>query len=352
MNSNKNTNKNTNRNTNTNKNTNKNIPFLLKPAGKDYLWGGRRLKDEFAKETELYPLAETWECSTHPDGPSIVGSGSFAGKTLTEVLKMHPEYLGTHPGAHAGAPGELPILVKLIDAKKDLSVQVHPDDAYAAEHENGSMGKSEMWYVLDAERDSKLVYGFRHDMNKRVLERSLENGTVEKYLQKVQIKKDDVFFIEAGKVHAIGAGALVAEIQENSNLTYRMYDYNRQDKDGKRRELHIKKALDVVDLKGNEEPRQPLRVLNYKRGSATELLCRCRYFQVERQLINTERCRIMADCRTGSNSFQVLLCTDGCGILFSEGSDICFFKGDCIFIPADSVPLKLHGKAQLLKISC
>ncbi len=325
-------------------------PFLLKPAGKDYLWGGNRLNDDFSKEIDLHPLAETWECSTHPDGPSTVASGEHAGKLLTEVLKEHPEYLGTHPRTK----GELPILIKFIDAKKDLSVQVHPDDAYAMEHENGSLGKTEMWYVLDASKDAKLIYGFYHDIKKETLKKSLEQGTVEKYLQKVTIKKDDVFYIEAGKVHAIGAGALVAEIQESSNLTYRMYDYHRVDKNGKPRPLHIDKALDVADRKGSAEPRQPMRVLRYRKGCASELLCRCKYFQVDRQLFNTERCREMADFQTESNSFQVLLCTSGCGVLFEEenGEFITFFKGDCIFVPANSIPLKIHGRAQMLKVSC
>lgn len=324
-------------------------PFLLKPAGKDYLWGGNRLNTDFGKEIDLEPLAETWECSTHPDGPSTIASGVYEGKLLAEVLKIHPEYLGTHPHTE----GELPILIKFIDAKKDLSVQVHPDDAYAKKYENGSLGKTEMWYVLDASRDAKLVYGFYHDMEKEVLRKSLEKGTVEKYLQKVSVKKDDVFFIEAGKVHAIGAGALIAEIQENSNLTYRMYDYNRTDKNGRRRTLHIDKALEVAELKGSAEPRQPLRVLKYKRGYASEFLCRCKYFQVERVLLNTEQCREMADFQTGSNSFQVLLCTKGCGTLFEDkGEQINFFKGSCIFVPANSIPLKIHGKAQFLKVSC
>ena len=214
-------------------------PFLLTPAGKDYLWGGNRLKTEFNKEIDLVPLAETWECSTHPDGPSVIVTGTHAGKTLAELLKEHPEYLGKHPGTE----GELPVLIKFIDAKKNLSVQVHPDDDYARTYENGQLGKTEMWYVMDAAPDAQLVYGFNHDITKEQLRQSLKDGTVEKYLQKVKIQKDDVFFIEAGTVHAIGAGALIAEIQESSNLTYRLYDYNRVGKDGKLRELHIDKAL-------------------------------------------------------------------------------------------------------------
>lgn len=327
----------------------KRTPFLLKPAGKDYLWGGTRLRDDFSKEIDLEPLAETWECSTHPAGPSVVANGVFEGRKLGEVLKMHPEYLGTHPRTK----GELPILIKLIDAKENLSVQVHPDDAYANANENGSLGKTEMWYVVDALKDAQLVYGFHHEMNREVLKKSLEAGTVEKYLQRVKIQTDDVFYIEAGTVHAIGAGALIAEIQENSDLTYRLYDYNRVDKNGKERELHIKKALDVANLHASRQPRQPMRVLNYTPGCASELLCRCKYFQVERVLINTERCREMVSYRTEENSFQVLLCTKGCGVLSQEqGESFNFFKGDCIFVPADSVPMKIHGKAQLLRVGC
>ena len=142
-----------------------NIPFLLRPSGKDYLWGGSRLNDEFEKEMELSPLAETWECSTHPDGPSYVVGGKFNGMKLKDVLKEHPEYLGER---HKGAT-DLPILIKFIDAKKDLSVQVHPSDQYAREHENGQLGKTEMWYVLDAGKDAKLVYGLKQDSSKTEL---------------------------------------------------------------------------------------------------------------------------------------------------------------------------------------
>lgn len=334
----------------TKRNTNlKSEPFVLRPVGKDYLWGGSRLNDDFSKQIAMEPLAETWECSTHPDGPSLVGSGRYEGRTLSEVLKENPQYLGTHPRTK----GELPILIKFIDAKQDLSIQVHPDDEYARIHENGSLGKTEMWYVLDASKDASLIYGFHHDVDRETLRKSLLEGTVEKYLQKVKICKDDVFYIEAGTVHAIGAGALIAEIQESSNLTYRMYDYDRIDKNGQKRPLHLEKALQVADLKGRESPRQPMRVLRYKRGYATELLCRCRYFQVERLLINTERCRQMAVFRTESNSFQVFLCIGGCGVLFDEiGTRINFFKGDCIFVPADSVPFWIHGRAQMLVVGC
>jgi len=330
----------------------KSKPFLLAPAAKDYLWGGNRLNDEFEKNIDMTPLAETWECSTHPDGLSMVASGEYEGMSLADVLKTHPEYIGSHP--YENSPNgrlELPILIKFIDADKDLSVQVHPDDEYAYKNENGQLGKSEMWYVLDAKKDSELVYGLERSLDKEEIRRRILDGTLEECLQKVPIEKDDVFFIEAGTIHAIGAGALIAEIQENSNLTYRLYDYDRVDKNGKKRELHTEKALDVSNLSKGVKPRQSMRVLKYKKGCATELLGRCRYFEVYRMLLNTERVRDCVSYSTDQKSFRVLLCTSGCGVInMDDGDSINFFKGDCIFIPAESVNMRLHGRAQLLEV--
>ena len=324
-------------------------PFLLRPAAKDYLWGGRRLNDDFGKDIPLSPLAETWECSTHPDGPSTVASGPMAGRTLSALLRQAPGLLGARPGPDGG----LPILIKFIDAARDLSVQVHPDDAYAREHENVPNGKTELWYVLDAAPGASLIYGFSRDMTARAVRRAVEQGTVERCLQRVPVHKDDVFFIPAGTVHAIGAGALIAEIQQSSNLTYRMYDYGRTDRSGRRRPLHLDKALAVADLHARPLPRQPLRVLRYRPGCASELLCRCRYFQVERLLINTARCRSMARLAAEPDRFAVLLCVDGCGTLFwGQGSALRFCKGDCVFVPAGAPPLHLHGQAVLLRVTC
>lgn len=335
----------------TNKNTpcnTGNRPFLLSPAGKDYLWGGNRLNDEYGKQIPLSPLAETWECSTHPAGLSRAASGEYRGKTLRAVLQAHPDYLGAHP---ASTP-ELPILIKLIDAKKDLSVQVHPDDAFARIHENGQLGKTELWYVLSAEPGARLVYGFSRPMTPDGVRRAVRDGTLEDCLNTVPVRPDDVFLIEAGTVHAIGGGVLIAEIQESSDLTYRLYDYDRLDKFGRRRELHLEKALQVADLSAAVPPRQPMRVLRYSPGHAEELIGRCRYFQVERHLLNTSEHRQMASLQSGSLSFEVLLCMDGCGVVFFEDEALPFFKGDCLFIPAESVPMRLHGKASFLRVSC
>ncbi len=325
------------------------FPFLLKPVGKDYLWGGSRLKDDFAKEVPISPLAETWECSVHPDGPSMVASGRFCGKSLAEVILEHPEYMG---GRYAGKK-EFPVLIKLIDARESLSIQVHPDDDYAAKHENGALGKTEMWYVLDASENSEVILGFRRNIKKEHLKSILESGRIEQYLQKVKICKDDIFLVKAGTVHGIGAGSLIAEVQENSNITYRLYDYNRTSKDGKKRKLQVDKAVNVIRIEEDETTNQRMRVLKYSRGCAEELLCRCRYFQVGRLIVYTERHREMYQLETDCDSFQVLLCIGGCGTVFGEsGHWVHFIKGDCIFVPAGSGLLRIHGRAQILKVTC
>ena len=222
---------------------NKNEPLLLRPSGKDYLWGGSRLNDDFEKNIDLIPLAETWECSTHPDGPSYVVGGAFDGQELAEVLKTHPEYLGErHKGENT-----LPILIKFIDAKKDLSVQVHPTDAYAQEYENEQLGKTEMWYVLDCEPGSTIIVGQRaHDRAEAA--QMIEDGRWDDMLNVLPIHKGDFFQIDSGTVHAIKTGTLILETQQSSDVTYRLYDYDRPGTDGKLRPLHIEQSLDCIDF--------------------------------------------------------------------------------------------------------
>ncbi len=318
------------------------IPFLLKPVGKNYLWGGERLKKDFNKKIDISPLAETWECSTHNDGISIVSSGKYSGKNLKEVLKENPEYLGKY----ANSDGELPVLVKLIDADKKLSVQVHPDDKYARTHENQPNGKNEMWYVLDSKPDSKLVYGFNKPVTEEELKIHLESGTIEPYLNQIPVKKGDVFFIKAGTVHAIGEGLIIAEIQQSSNLTYRLFDYNRTDSDGNKRELHIQKALDVIktDVKIPENQKHYI-------SENRELLLNSEYFEVIRLIVNPETDLKINSDEKFKDTFQILLCIDGKGEINTDsGEKIPFIKGDCIFIPADSVCTSIKGSAELLEI--
>lgn len=319
-------------------------PMLLKPVGKDYLWGGTRLKEEYNKDIDLTPLAETWECSTHPDGKSIVANGEFKGKALADVIKEHPEYLGTK---HDDIK-ELPIMVKLIDAKEKLSLQVHPDDKYSFKHEK-QRGKTEMWYVLDAEPGAKLMYGFAHPVNKDILKYAVEDGSLSKHIQKVKVQKNDVFFIPPGTIHAIGAGILIVEIQQCSNVTYRVYDYNRIDKNGKKRQLHFDKAIDVMNMEVSKDIRQNPRILHYYPGCSRELLCRCKYFEVERiQVSEGFEFSVM------DTSFQILMIINGMAVLNYSNTDkpLSISKGDCLFLPSALGRCSINGRVELLKIRC
>ena len=323
-------------------------PFLLRPAVKKTLWGGSLLKTEYGKQAVFDDIAEAWECSTHPDGVSVVASGAFYGQKLSQVLQTHPEYLGSHPHA----VGELPILVKFIDAEKDLSIQVHPDDEYALEHES-SLGKTEMWYIVKARPGAQLIYGFNNDVNYSIVSQALANNSIMKYLRKVDVHAGDTFFISAGTVHGIGAGNLLVEVQESSNVTYRLYDYDRLDKSGKKRELHLDKALAVANFKSSNSPRQPMHIIKYSKGCATEFLHRCRYFQVEKIMLNTSEIQQGVCFAADSLSFMVLVCIAGSGrMLLNDSSELKINKGQTIFFPAESEVVEVFGKLEFLQIRC
>lgn len=215
----------------------------LKPSCKDYLWGGTRLRTEFGIEYDRDPLAESWELSCHPDGPSYIANGMYAGKTLQEYIDIKgKEVLGLNCRRFR----DFPILTKFIDAKQSFSVQVHPSNRYALKNE-GQYGKTEMWYVMDADPGAYLYYGFKTEISKEEFAKRIEEDTLLEVLNAVLVQKGDVLFIESGTIHAIGAGILIAEIQQNSNVTYRVYDYGRVGKDAKKRDLHIEKALAVTN---------------------------------------------------------------------------------------------------------
>lgn len=316
----------------------------LLPAGKDYLWGGTRLRDEYGKKIDLTPLAETWECSVHPDGPSTVENGEFKGRNLAAVLEEHPEYLGSKV-----QDGKMPVLVKFIDAKQDLSVQVHPNDEYAKEHEHQN-GKTEMWYVIDADEGAELIYGFQHRVTPEILRDAVTKGTLDKHLQKTEVHKGDVFYVPAGTVHGIGAGILIAEIQESSNVTYRVYDYDRIDKTGKKRELHFDKAIQVMDMGVAPDAKQKSRMVKYYAGCSRELLCRCKYFEAERIQVTKGFSFSVRD-----ESFQILMCLDGYGqveTMDAELKPVRFCKGETVFIPAGIGRCMVIGEAGLIKIRC
>ena len=307
-------------------------PVKLSPAFKDYLWGGVRLKSEFNKQSSLDRVAESWELSAHKDGQSIVNGGIYNGMTLTQYISQ----LGKAAlGKRCEKYDYFPLLIKFIDAKGDLSVQVHPSDDYALAHE-GEYGKTEMWYILDCDEGASLYYGFVEDLSRETYEAAIKEGRLTELLNRVPVKRGDVFFIPAGTVHAIGAGILICEIQQNSNTTYRVYDYNRRDKDGNLRPLHVEKALEVSCLaKSPALPAIP--------DGADVLLAQCDYFEVRRLRFDGE-----GQVAVDEESFVSLVVTQGEGILSYEGDTLRFAKGDSLFIPAQSNTYRITGNCEMI----
>lgn len=304
----------------------------LKPSCKDYLWGGHRLVEEYGKEYGGEVLAETWELSCHPDGPSVIANGIHAGKTLQQYIDgQGKEVLGTHCARFR----DFPILIKVIDAKDNLSVQVHPDNRYALKNE-GQYGKTEMWYVMDAGEDAFLYYGFEREISKEEFEKRIQEDTLLEVLHAVPVHKGDVLFIESGTIHAIGKDILIAEIQQNSNVTYRVYDYGRVGKDGHKRELHVDKAVAVTK-------RAPV----VKDSSAYPHVADCDYFTVDKLDLDGALKKKIAGV-VGQGSFASILVLDGQGIITNDGETIAYKKGDSFFIPAGSGAYEIEGVCDAL----
>ena len=320
-------------------NLNKLYPVPLTAVCKDYIWGGTRLRTEYHQKSDAGKVAESWMLSCHPDGPSVVASGECAGTTLAAFIeKAGKQILGTDCEKLRG----FPVLVKLIDARDPLSVQVHPDDAYALGH-GGDNGKTEMWYVVDCDEGASLYYGFDHEISLAEFRERIESNTLTEVLNKVPVRRGDVFFIEAGTLHAIGAGILIAEIQQSSNLTYRVYDYGRLGADGKPRELHVAEALDVTRRERPKRPVGPQGKPVSTPGCTETLLASCRFFTV-RHLRVTER-RLRADER----SFQSLVCLSGeAQLLGPSGPLLPLRKGGSVFVPAGMGPYTVKGDCELL----
>lgn len=305
-------------------------PIKLIAPCKDYIWGGNRLREDFFKVSDKDRIAETWELSCHPDGESIISNGEFKGKTLSEYIEIKgKKILGTNFKG-----GDFPILIKFIDAKDNLSVQVHPNDEYARRVEN-SFGKTEMWYIIDCEEGATLVCGFKGNPSKDEIRARIENDTIMEILNSVPVKKGDVFFIEAGTVHAIGKNILIAEIQQNSNTTYRLYDF------GRGREVHIDKSLDVIDTNlGKATPQYETIV---KDDYSIRKLVECNYFKtnlikVFTQIVNN----------VNSDTFHSLTFLDGNAVLKYADMELSVQKGDSIFIPANFGDYTIFGKTEYI----
>jgi len=300
----------------------------LKPCFKDYLWGGSKLKEKYNKHTDLEICAESWELSAHPNGESVVDSGEVKDWVFSEYLNNNH----TTVGKKGEAFDFFPMLIKFIDAKDNLSIQVHPDDTYAMEN-HGEYGKTEMWYILDAEEDASLYYGFTKKISKEEFAERIKTNTLLEVLNSVKVKKGDVFFIEAGTVHAIGKGIVICEIQQNSNITYRVYDYDRRDAQGNARELHIDRAVEVskTDV-----------AVPYK-SEKENILASCKYFTVERMNVFGK-----SSLNVNEESFKSVIVAEGSLCISDEKQNITAEKGDSIFIPAQNKSFTLEGECELV----
>ncbi|MBQ8764130.1 MAG: class I mannose-6-phosphate isomerase [Clostridia bacterium] len=312
-------------------------PIKLNPYVSETIWGGKKLIEEYNVKTEKNNAAEGWMLSCHEAGSSTVANGEYAGMSFTEVVKENPELCGSN----AKNFEDFPILIKFIDAMDNLSVQVHPTKEYCEKTGRGQ-SKTECWYIIDAEKDAYLILGFKNKITPEEFKAAIENNTLTDYVSKVPVKKGDFFFIESGTLHAICKGILLAEVQESSNTTYRIYDYNRVGNDGKPRELHVEDGAAVTKLEKYSQP-------DFCKGNSLDtperkLLADCPLFKVWKLDVNSGISGI-----SDEKSFVSLLIMDGNGTLEVCGEALSLTKGDSIFIPANAGEYRISGKLEIIE---
>lgn len=311
----------------------------LEPAFKDYLWGGTKLRDIYKKKCDFDKIAESWELSTHEAGSSIIVNGEYEGKTFVEYLANEGKAVW---GTKAQRFEKFPILIKFIDAKQPLSIQVHPDNEYALRVE-GEYGKNEVWYILDCEPGSFLYFGVNEEMTKEQFRERIENNTILDYLNKVEVHKGDVFFIKAGTIHAIGAGQLICEIQQNSNTTYRVYDFGRVDANGNPRELHVDKSIDVSSLVPSEKTYGQQEKVLLADGNTKSLVADCEYFASYCYNVK-ESITFNAD----ETSFNSIIILEGEGTITCGDETATFVKGDSFFLPAGAGEYTINATCDII----
>ena len=316
-----------------------NCPIVkLDPAFKDNLWGGTKIRDVYGKKCDYDVIGESWELSAHPDGQSRIAEGYYKGMLFNDYLSI----IGKEAlGWKCQAQDRFPVLIKFIDAKQALSIQIHPDDEYALENEN-EYGKNEMWYVLDAEPGAYLYCGLSRASSKEEIEERIKNNTITEILNKIEVKKGDVVMVKAGTIHAIGAGIFICEIQQNSNCTYRMYDYDRRDKFGNPRELHIAKSLDVVNPVKYEKDNKCNVMLAHNEHYMSKRLVQCKYFEVIKYEIEDE-----AKIPVDEASFLSVIVIDGEGTIMTDDNDkeLKFKAGESFFINAGKRNVVVKGRS-------
>ena len=315
-------------------------PLKFQPILKDKIWGGQKLQQILNKPTSSTEAGESWEISDVEGDTSVVSNGTMAGTSLKSMMELHTTDLLGHKNFQQFGT-KFPLLIKFIDAKSDLSVQLHPNDALAKARHN-SFGKTEMWYVVQADPDSNLIVGFNQPMTKELYLKHLEAKTLESILNFDTVEAGDTYFIEVGRIHAIGAGVLLAEIQQTSDITYRVYDWDRVDSKGNRRELHNDIALEAFDFDMPDNYR-----VNYSRDAQTSTeLVSCPYFTT-----NVLEVKTSLLVENNHDSFMIYMCVEGSAIVKIEGHQTEFSKGETVLIPAGIKSFSISANhAKLLEV--
>ena len=313
-------------------------PLQFEPILKERIWGGEKLNSVLNKPITSKSTGESWEISTVEGDVSVISNGTLKGISLNEVIDNFPkEVLGTSVFEKFGK--QFPLLFKYLDANTDLSIQVHPNDELAKKRHN-SFGKTEMWYIMQADEGSRIIVGFKNNSNAKEYVSHLENNTLLALLEEVKVKTGDVFFLETGTVHAIGAGLLVAEIQQTSDITYRLYDFDRVDSEGNKRELHVDLALEAINYNKVETQKKYNEVEN-----VSNEMVNCPYFTTNYLKLSGE-----LNVSKSATSFTVYMCTEGEFQLEYNQEQYHYSKGDTVLIPAAMTDFNLLGKATLLEI--
>ena len=315
-------------------------PIKFTPILKDKIWGGQKLKNLLNKESNLPNVGESWEISDVEGDTSIVSNGNLKGKSLKELLETYKaDLLGDKNYKIFG--NKFPLLIKFIDAKEDLSIQLHPNDELAAERHN-SFGKTEMWYVMQADEGSNLIVGFNQDMTAEKYLKHLENKTLTEILNFDKVKTGDTYFIEVGRVHAIGAGVMLAEIQQTSDITYRVYDWDRVDDDGNERELHNDLAIDAFDFNMPDN----FRVEYPKAENESNNMVSCPYFKTSYLKVTKE-----LEKENNKDSFFIYMCVEGHAKILVEDYSVEMKTGETVLLPAALKNYKIDSKnATLLEV--
>ena len=313
-------------------------PLQFSPILKERIWGGNKLKTFLNKPTVSEITGESWEISTVEGDISIVSNGELAGKSLNDLINDAPEaILGTEVYLKFGK--QFPLLFKYLDAREDLSIQVHPNDKLAKKRHN-SFGKTEMWYVVQADKDARIIVGFKEKSNATEYQENLKSKTLLSILDDIEVKQGDVFFLETGTVHAIGAGMIIAEIQQTSDITYRLYDFDRVDANGNTRELHVDLALEAINYNTIESQKTYSKNLNQ-----SNTVVDCPYFTTNFLPLEGE-----IPVAKNGDSFTVYMCIEGNFEIRFEDTKFQYVKGNTVLVPALMKNFNLKGKASLLEI--